>query len=76
MVVACSLEVEEARNLVGGSLEVGEVCSLEAGIAVVGDSHVADPGRGRRTWWRGMKRRAALPLPNLRKAKLDARVAG
>lgn len=40
------------RNLVeekGGSLEVGEVHSLEAGIVAVVDSHVVAPGQGSRT---------------------------
>ena len=43
-VVVHSLVVEEARNL-----EVGEVHNLEAGIVAVMDSHVAAPGRGKRT---------------------------
>ena len=37
-------EAEEAHSLV-----VGEGRSLEGGIVVVVDSHVAAPGRGRRT---------------------------
>lgn len=74
VVVARSLE---ARNLVGeevGSLEAGEEHSLEAGIVVVVDSHVAGPGRGRRTWRRGTRITAALP--SLKKPKLETRVGG
>lgn len=74
VVVARSLE---ARNLVGeevGSLEAGEERSLEAGIVVVVDSHVAGPGRGRRTWRRGTRITAALP--SLKKPKLETRVGG
>ena len=43
--------VGEARSLVeeARSLEVGEVHSLEAGIVVGVDSHVAAPDRGSRT---------------------------
>ena len=40
------------HNLVeeeGGSLEVGEVHNLEAGIVAVVDSHVVVPDRGSRT---------------------------
>ena len=44
VVVDRSLVEEEARNL-----EVGEVHSPEAGIAVVEDSHVAGPDRERKT---------------------------
>ena len=44
MVVVRSLVEEGAR-----SLEEGELHSLEAGIVAVVDSHVAAPGRGRRT---------------------------
>lgn len=65
VVVARSLE---ARNLVGegvGSLEAGEDRS-QAGIVVVVDSHVAGPGRGRRTWRRGT--RITTALPSLKKA--------
>lgn len=77
VVVARSLEVGEARNLVGEavrSLEAGEDRSLEAGIVVVVDSHVAGPGRGRKTWRRGTRITAALP--SLRKPKLETRVGG
>lgn len=44
MVVVRSLVEEGAR-----SLEEGGLHSLEAGIVAVVDSHVAAPGRGRRT---------------------------
>lgn len=44
VVVVRSLVEEGAR-----SLEEGELHSLEAGIVAVVDSHVAAPGRGRRT---------------------------
>ena len=43
--VGHNLVEEEVR-----SLEVGGDRSLEAGIVAVVDSHVAAPGRGRRTW--------------------------
>lgn len=45
LVEARSSEVGEARSPAVG----GEVHSLEAGIVVVVDSHVAAPDRGRRT---------------------------
>lgn len=44
VVVVRNLVEEEARTP-----EAGEVHSPEAGIVVVVDSHVAAPGRGRRT---------------------------
>lgn len=44
VLVVRNLVEEETRTL-----EVGEVHSLEAGIVVVVDSHVAAPGRGSRT---------------------------
>ena len=67
VVVVRNLVEEEVR-----SPEVGEVHNLEAGIVVVVDSHVAAPGRGRRTCRRAMRR--AATLPSLTKPSLEARV--
>ena len=62
VVVVCN-PVGETRSLVKEArknFEVGEVRSLEAGIVVVVDSHVAAPGLGR-TLRRGMRTSGASP---------------
>ena len=65
-VVVRNLVEEEARTP-----EVGEVHSLEGDIVVVADSHVAAPGRGRRTCRRAMRR--AVAWPRLTKPSFEAR---
>ena len=69
VVVDRSLVKEEAR-----SLEVGEVHSPEAGIAVVEDSHVAGPGRERKTWLRSIARGRTRFLLSLPRLNIEARV--
>ena len=77
VVVVRNLVEEEARTPEVGEVhspEAGEVHSPEAGIVVVVDSHVAAPGRGRRTCRCAM--RGAAVWPRVTKPSLEARVRG